>query len=656
MKKIILSFLLIVFLQMTYAQVINKAYFIVKTGTNVFFEKTFNNETGAILDNRGNIHYNADLTNNGTMTLSANANLASGISYFDSPSYSGATINAIQYISGSSNKVVFENLTLNMTDVSSKEVVVADNMELVVEKSVTLTAGNLRLTNKAQLIQKHTGLDANSNLGGGKLLRDQQGEGNKFRYNDWSSPVYTANDGNNYTTVLAALRDGTNPASPGTITYTSGYNGTTSPLTLSTYWMYKYANLPDNSYSSWQYIGNTGAIYTGEGFLMKGTGSLSDQNYVFEGKPNDGDINLTIAAGNDYLVGNPYPSAIDANQFIADNPDTNGSLYFWEHYGGNTHNLADYQAGYATYSLGGGVLATAHPSVSSLGTATKIPERYIPVSQGFFVYSSAGGTIHFKNSQRFFVKEASGTSVFMKTPKGKGAKTTKTKELELDTRPKFRIGFDAPQIDHRQLLLTIDENTTDEFDWGYDAEIYEIFGEDMYWTIGNKKYVIQATNTISKDKEIPLGIQLSESGKISIKIDTLENVEDNIKLYIKDKLTGETYDITNQPFETNLEAGNYLDRFVLVFQPGFKTLQEVTLNEGINIFMNNITSELNIEKIADINIKSITLYNYLGQTINSWKSDINKRFVYLPIEASTGAYIVQLNTLNGTIDKKIIIK
>jgi hypothetical protein len=520
-----------------------------------------------------------------------------------------------------------------------------------------LINGVVDLDGESQLIQTSgSDFDAAST---GYIERDQQGEGNLFRYNDWSSPVYTATDTNgNYTTVQAALRDGTNPASPGTIAYTSGYDGSLSPLTLSTYWMYKYANLPDDSYSSWDHIGNTGAIYAGEGFLMKGPGNpgASDQNYVFEGKPNNGDINLTINPNYDYLVGNPYPSAIDAYQFIDDNPDITGPLYFWEHYGGDTHNLAGYQAGYATLTKSGGVLAAAHPSVSNLGSATKTPGRYVPVSQGFFVYSSTGGTIHFKNSQRIFVKEAVGTSVFMKTAKGKGNTAAKTKAPIIDTRPKFRIGFKAPKIDHRQLLLTIDKNTTDAVDWGYDGEIYEIFDDDMYWTIEDKKYVIQATNAISDEKEIPLGIQLSESGNISIKVDTLENVDEKTQLYIKDKLTGNTYNIKNQSFEMNLEAGDYTDRFVLAFQPRLKTLKETTLNNGIKVAVDQQNSEINVIKTVDTEIKNITLYNYLGQVINTWNTNLNKRFNYLPTNATTGVYIIKINTIDGAFSKKIIIE
>ena len=170
------------------------------------------------------------------------------------------------------------------------------------------------------------------------------------------------------------------------VTFTSsGYNGITSPLTIADYWIWKYANLESDNYSLWQHARSTSTIQVGEGFTMKGPGSglvSSEQNYELEGKPNNGDIDLTINAGNDYLVGNPYPSAIDAHEFILDNGNTiagtgatTGTLYFWEHWGGGSHNLAEYQGGYATYTLSGGVPAAAmgtnDPDVGTGGTPTK---------------------------------------------------------------------------------------------------------------------------------------------------------------------------------------------------------------------------------------------------------------------------------------------
>jgi len=73
--------------------------------------------------------------------------------------------------------------------------------------------------------------------------------------------------------------------------------------------------------------------------------------------------------------------------------------------------------------------------------------------------------------------------------------------------------------------------------------ILEIFKDDMYWIVDDKKLVIQATNKIAKHKEIPLGIVTAKGGMVVIKIDTLENVEKKLKLYIKDNVTRKIYSI-----------------------------------------------------------------------------------------------------------------
>jgi len=519
--------------------------------------------------------------------------------------------------------------------------------------------GVLDLDGESQLIQTlNSDFDDAST---GYLERDQQGEGNLFRYNDWSSPVIKTNTVNGSSFAIAdVLRDGTNASTPGTITYSSGYDGATSPMTLSTNWMFKYANLTSNTYSAWQHISNTGAINPGEGFIMKGTGAASDQNYVFEGKPNNGIINLTINSGNDYLVGNPYPSAIDANKFISDNTGViTGVLYFWEHWGNDSHILSEYQAGYGTYNLSGGLIGasgTSHPDVDQTGSGTKIPQRYIPVAQGFFVVAQTGGTIEFNNSQRIFITESSGSSIFMKGSKSKNKKLNTSNNIEQDLRPKIRIGFDAPKIDHRQLLLTVDKNTTDDVDWGYDAEIFEIFNDDMYWMINDKKFVIQGINEINLEKEIPIGIETLEGGNVRIMIDKLENFDKNSELFIKDLQTGETYNISDNPFEIYLEAGEYFERFVLAFQPRLKTIEEIELIEGINVYMDNSTAKLQIKKIIDVNIEKIDLFNILGQKIKEWNSNLLGRRISLPVSVNSGAYIVNVKTTEGNISKKIIIK
>jgi hypothetical protein len=516
--------------------------------------------------------------------------------------------------------------------------------------------GKIYLEGEAQLLQ-----DTGSVLvGDGSLEIDQQGTGNSFRYNYWSSPV---NSRGTEFTIGEVLRDGTDLDNIIDIDFGADYTyadgAQTSPssaIKLSSYWMYK---LEDSGlgYSAWASVGNTEEVKVGQGYSMKGSNTSEDeQNYTFEGKPNNGVIELTVNANNHHLVGNPYPSAIDADKFIDDNGSTIGAIYYWEHYGGDTHLLSGYQGGYATYTKAAGVEASSSPGdgVSSLGTSVKgAPKRYIPVGQGFFVVGDQnGGQIQFNNSQRVFEAEAFGNSIFMRTD---NSKATTSNNSGNDLRPKFRIGFDAPLINHRQILLTLDENTTDRIDWGYDAEMLQVFDDDMYWVVDDKKYVIQATNEFGFDKEIPLGIQTKKGGLIRIKIDELENAEEYPFLYIKDSLTGETHDITNQDFEINLEAGEYLNRFFLVTQATLNITEEPTLLDGVQVYMNNSISELQLNRLVDTEILNVSVFNYLGQQVKTWSLNTDERFISLPLKITSGTYIVKVKTKNGNVNKKIII-
>ena len=207
--------------------------------------------------------------------------------------------------------------------------------------------GNIDLVGESQLLQKRyttsqfseSILDNNSS---GYIERDQQGTRSSYNYNYWSSPVSYQGAANNAPyTVAQMLKDGTNAAIPnafGPIQFGNSFNyadyAKTTPIKLSNYWIWKF-NGTDNDYNSWVYAGSTGTILAGEGFTMKGTdgtANISDiQNYVFRGKPNNENITLNISAGNNRLIGNPYPSAIDANEFILDHikdTDTNETVQY----------------------------------------------------------------------------------------------------------------------------------------------------------------------------------------------------------------------------------------------------------------------------------------------------------------------------------------
>lgn len=123
-----------------------------------------------------------------------------------------------------------------------------------------------------------------------------------------------------------------------------------SPISIARYWLYKFEN--GSQYADWVKINENSPLRPSQGFTLKGNGAIgSVQNYTFVGKPNNGTISGNSVLANDlFLVGNPYPSAIDAYQFIIDNSNTiEGTIYIWEHSpNNNTHILNEYTGGYST--------------------------------------------------------------------------------------------------------------------------------------------------------------------------------------------------------------------------------------------------------------------------------------------------------------------
>ncbi|MBC8645369.1 LamG domain-containing protein [Flavobacterium lindanitolerans] len=263
------------------------------------------------------------------------------------------------------------NKTLLGLNVSSNTLSAQNDTKIEVSHYLKVN-GKIDLVGKSQLIQTlNSDLDPTSS---GALERDQQGTSNKYNYNYWCSPVSTQNATTNNIgyTINGVLRDGTT-STPQTIMWTSGTDGAPgSPITLSSKWLYKFQSA-SNNYANWIYVGHTGGLLAAQGFTMKGSGAATPtQNYTFVGKPNNGRIQYSIGPNLLNLTGNPYPSALDATAFINDNlATTTGTLYFWDHFGGETHVLLSYLGGYAARNLIGGVVAMSQPELQDVGPVLK---------------------------------------------------------------------------------------------------------------------------------------------------------------------------------------------------------------------------------------------------------------------------------------------
>jgi hypothetical protein len=571
--------------------------------------------------------------------------------------------------------------------------------------------GNIDLVGESQLVEKRLGAYNSSEVfvttqfsesilditSSGFIKRDQQGKKNSYNYNYWSSPVSTIQSGANNLpyTIKNVLKDGTNSATPQTINFGTTFDFADAlnvgPIKITDRWIWSYnAQVVEGAdwanYFQWNHITSNGALRVGEAFTMKGTGGTATitttQNYSFIGKPNSGTVTLNLVKENSYLVGNPYPSALDADEFIKDNLKDcigcratvnkfSGALYFWDHFGiSDNHYLAEYEGGYATYTLMGGVVAINNSplNLNDGANGLNIPKRYIPVAQGFFIDGYLdfevtgpqiatvvdGGSIVFQNNQRAFKRESVASSVFMK-------KRAVTKGVS-EARPKIRLGFNSAIGAHRQLLVGADINTTNGFDIGYDAPMYDTNENDMFWEVNDSQFVIQGVPDFNTDRTIPLGLAVANAGEVTIKIDELENVSSSTKIYLHDANSGLYHDLRNSEFKTTLAIGEYNKRFSLKFESQTLSVEEVVVeqenNDIIALYSNNYKTLIIRNNIEDATINLVTLFNLAGQKISQWDvKGKEQKNIQIPIKnLPSEIYIVKINTDKGEFGKKIIIK
>lgn len=505
--------------------------------------------------------------------------------------------------------------------------------------------GDLRLLGTSQLIQTHT--DTKNVSGTGNLYKDRMGTlSNVYQIGYWTSPVTT--NGSTYT-ISGVLRDGTTALTasntPGTITYTDDLDGNTSPFTLSRRW---FASFLDNSIWT-EEIGETAALNPGEGFTKKSTGAALGQNYTFLGRPNDGDYTFTIGSfgsGRWSLLGNPYPSPIDADQFITDNAVTvtsiEGTLYFYEAGNDTSHTTSEYTGGYASRVVGMG-----NPA-AELGMSGKTPGQYIGIGQGFFIEaSSTGGTVTFDNALRVFDPSDTNTEYFGR-PSSQRSATTDF--------PKLRLGFQFDldgDIYHRQVSIGF-RGLTNNHESGYDAEMWDYKSSDLALKIDDRTapYAIAGIEDFNNSLEIPLMLRLDQERAVTFLVDETEQLTTDI--YIKDAVTNFYYNITNSSQEITMPAGTYNDRFFITFDNGTLSNDDPILDSQLLVYTKN--EELIVQSNT-LEILNVSTYSMLGQELEQYKNNaLLKGEVILPIEKyATGVYILKIKTNKGIVSKKIVI-
>ena len=241
--------------------------------------------------------------------------------------------------------------------------------------------------------------------------------------------------------------------------------------------------------------------------------------------------------------------------------------------------------------------------------------------------------------------------------KSSNVKETNKKSTDVDTREKIKLMFDSPYGYHRQVLAGIDSHATNGIDLGYDAALIEDNKEDMFWVVNDEKLVIQAVNNFNDDQKLPLGVKIYQQGEATIKIDTLQNIPNNLNIYIHDIELDITHNLKESDYNVYLSPGLITDRFEIIFEYTKTLSSEEPDAELLNLFYSNEDSSIVLYNPNLKDVKSAQLFNVLGQSIYNFENIENVSYQKFKTKRlNPGTYILKLYMPNNTVSKKVLIK
>jgi hypothetical protein len=548
------------------------------------------------------------------------------------PSLTKAAIINGTYVTATNGNFSCCSLTVNAT----RTLTISSGGYVEVQNNIT-NNGTFDVLSNGSLVQI-----SDSGVNTGNIRYNRTANIRRQDYVYWSSPV------GNFAS---------NAVSPGT---SLGYQYKWLPTTGGT-----------NNFGNWTYANET--MVLGKGYCLRGPDSfslsaLSNYTATFVGVPNNGVVTIPISRGNwnggTYstgvsstlgtneddnwnLVGNPYPSAIHAVNFLTLNTNLAGFVNIWTHGTLPSNAIADPFYNNYAYNYTPGDYITYNAAGASSGPG--VFNGRIAGGQGFFVsmlHTSAGTTenLTFNNSLRSITYDS---SQFYRSSRA----GSNPDDLE-----KHRIWFDlvTPTGTSIRSLLGYVENATNGNDRLFDAFSNEKLAFNVFSLVGEEKMLIQGrTLPFDNNDKVNIGVTLPQDGLYKIALGAVDGLfsNPNQNIYLEDKLLNVIYDLRSTPYSFMAAKGTIKDRFVIRYTSGVVLANEsFDANNDVILVSNQDLSVITTkEKIANI-----IVFDVLGRKLFEGK-DINTNNFILPISKRDAPLFIEIDLENGAkINKKTI--
>lgn len=529
---------------------------------------------------------------------------------------------------------------------SGKTLTIPAGKTLTVENTIS-NEGTVIIEDTGSLLQTNTGADANSGSGTYQVYKKSR-EYAEYDYNYWSSPVVgeTATDAVTTNSSVAVTGAATASTTGSSLMYyyvPGNYNDANNDV-----W--------DDDSNEW--VAVSGTLTAGKGFIAMGAGAdfpfstdfdsgTFQQTVHFDGtNVNNGDLTITLThdidtstTESDNLIGNPYPSAIDATKLYTENSSKiSSSAFFWTHdrpidvIAGAPWAYAYDNADYSSLNLASGV---------GSGANSVTPNKFVASGQGFMVQlldTAADGIITLKNSMR----EAGSNTYFMRDNQIYDA-------IWLNLTDNAGL--------YRQIAISFIENASNTFDV-YDTKRLPYPGLPDFYSIptgSNEKLAIQGLAPFSVDRVIPLGITTTYDNTYQISLDRTQGIfGEGQAVYLKDNLTGVIHDFNQGSYSfTQAITADLNDRFEIVFTSTMAT--DTISADSFTVYPNPSKGIFNINSRVN-GAMQINVYDVTGKWVNAYQFDSATHQSLDLSGLQSGVYLAKITANGSTVTKKLVIE
>ena len=374
----------------------------------------------------------------------------------------------------------------------------------------------------------------------------------------------------------------------------------------------------------------------GTGYVAT-VGALNTGMYTFTGTLNNGnmpDITITRHTGitkeGFNLVGNPYPSYLNAMTAISNAGSTNVEPTIW--YRTKYNSTYYFETVNTTSGIG--------TNNSGNGAVT----GYIPPMQSFWVRVASGKTsaiLNFTNAMR---SHESGTNR-LKSP---SALSTQQALLRLQV---------SNSINTDEAVIYFNQNALDTYDV-YDSQKQtnaNVSIPEIYTLAGTEQLAINGLNSIQYDTEIPLGFSTGQTGSLTIKASQFSSFDAGTQLILRDKVLNIEQDLTvaDYSFSSDITTNN-TSRFSLIFKAPSSVTGINSTNYGTVWISTNANNQIMINGGIENNESSVMVTNSIGQKLFAMNLKRHSTVVETPLK--TGVYLVTVTNSGKSVTQKVIIK